>query len=240
LSLVHYALADTARYVQRPEEVIVRYAFISDVHGRVDSLRQFLALLRREAIDQIVTLGDIGNDDCYDLLRAHGAVGVFGNYEVSGHVHLSTENLAFALGLRPVFVEDGFLAAHAVPMYPAGLFSARDFSDYMRRTGASWRGMFRYPNDEDDSLFQIVEELQVRGKHLFFHGHTHRQQIWRILPDDRPRELHEARIALDPAALYIVGVGSLGRPEDGPSPRYAIYDQQRNEIELHSLNRSES
>jgi hypothetical protein len=218
----------------------VRYAFISDVHGRVDTLRRFMAILRREAIDQIVTLGDVGNDDCYDLLRAHQAVGVFGNYEVSGHVHLSTDNLGFVLGLRPVFVEDGFVAAHAVPVYPPGLFSAGDFANHMQQTGTGWRGMFRYPTDEDDSLFQIVEELQVRGKHLFFHGHTHRQQVWRVLPDDRPRELREARISLDPFASYIVGVGSLGRPEDGPSPRYVIFDRQRNEIELHALSHSQS
>ena len=218
----------------------MRYAFVSDVHGHVDVLRQFLAHLDRDAIGRIVTLGDIGNDNCYDLLRAHQAVGVFGNYEVSGHVRLSAENLAFVLGLRPLFVEDDFLAAHAVPFYPAGLFSARDFADYMQRTGGSWRGLFRYPNDEDDSLFQIVEELRVRRKRLFFHGHTHRQQVWRILPDDRPRELRETRIALDPSASYIVGVGSLGRPEEGPSPRYVVYDRERDEIELRTLSHSES
>jgi hypothetical protein len=218
----------------------LRYAFISDVHGRVEVLRHVLDQLQADAIDRIVSLGDVGNDDCYDLLRIHGATGVFGNYEVSGYPHLSPENAAFVLQLPPVLVEDGFLAAHATPSYPAGLFTVAHFADHMRRSGVGWRGLFRYPNDEDDTLFDIFAELQARGKRLFFHGHTHRQQPWSISSDDRPRRVREALISPDPGRYYIIGVGSLGRPEDGPSPRYVLYDSGRSEIELRALTRFRS
>ncbi len=215
----------------------LRYAFLSDVHGRVDVLRHVLDLLDREAIDQIVSLGDVGNDDCYDLLRAHEAIGVFGNYEVSGYPHLSPENAAFVLSLPPILNADGFLAAHAVPTYPAGLLDVVQFADYMRRKGINWRGMFRYPNGEDDTLFDTLAALQDADTHLFFHGHTHRQHAWRIRSGDRPRQIRGQRIPLDSFSYDIIGVGSLGRPEDGSSPRYVIYDSDRNEVELRAITR---
>jgi predicted phosphodiesterase len=218
----------------------LRYAFISDIHGREAALRHVLRLLDQERIERIVALGDIGNDDCCDLLRSRNVMGVFGNYEVSGHARLSPENQAFVLRLPPALVDDGFVAAHALPSYPAGLFNIADVADHMRRTGLGWRALFPYPSDEDDSLYKIVTELKARGRRLFFHGHTHRQQVWRILDGDRPREVRETHIFPDPSSFYIIGVGSLGQPEDGPAPRYAVYDTGRNEIELRRLTRSGS
>jgi predicted phosphodiesterase len=222
------------------EAILLRYAFLSDVHGHTNILRYVLDLLQADAIDQFVSLGDVGNDDCYDLLRARGAIGVFGNYEVSGYSSLSPENAAFVRHLPPVLTQDDFLAAHAVPTYPAGLLNVAHFADYMRQRDVSWRGMFRYPNSEDDTLFEIFAELQAEGKRLFFHGHTHRQQVWRIRPGDAPREIRGARIARERLACDIIGVGSLGRPEDGPSPRYVIYDSGQNEIELRAVTRFRS
>jgi predicted phosphodiesterase len=215
----------------------LRYAFLSDIHGHVDVLRYALAQLRKDAIDRIVTLGDIGSNACFETVRASGAIGVFGNWEVSGYSRLSPENRAFVLQQRPVLTEDGFLAAHAAPTYPAGLFNVSDFAAYLRRTKAVWSSVFRYLRDDDDDLWQTFAEMQARGKSLFFHGHTHKQRVWRIGPLDRPREIHQPVIVLEASTSYVVGVGSLGQPEDGPSPRYVIYDSVRNEIELRALTR---
>ena len=167
----------------------MRYAIISDIHGHADVLRRALAFLQEDAIDRIVTLGDIGSDDCFDLLRASGATGVFGNWEVSGYARLSPRNRVFVLEQRPVLAEDDFLAAHAMPSYPAGLFNVADFADHMHRTETGWRSLFRYPDEGGDHLWTIFAELETRAKSVFFHGHTHRQVAWRIAPYDRPREV---------------------------------------------------
>ena len=213
----------------------MRYVFLSDAHGQSSILRQVLDQVAGDHIDTIITLGDMGSDPCYDMLRAASARGTFGNCEVSGYGRLSPQNQAFVLGLPPLFSGDDFLAAHAVLRYPAGLFNVLDFAQYMRKTQVSWRTLFPYPDEEDRALWDIYAELEKRGKHLFFHGHTHRQQVWIAPPYGHPRKCLDKRLPLQAGTLYVVGVGSVGQPQDSPFPAYVIYDDCLSEVELRRL-----
>lgn len=225
---------------RRSGKVVLRYAFIADVHGEVQRLSDVLATARREGAQRIVSLGDIGNDECYDLLREAGAVGTFGNYEVSGYRNLTSRNQAFVLALPPVYVADGFVAAHAVPSYPAGLFNVADFYEHRHRTGGGWRTIFRYPNEHDDSFWTIYAALLARNKDVLFHGHNHRQAVWQVeAGSQRVRRIAGSSIVLEPGSRYIVGAGSVGRPEDGPVPRYLLFDDEERRIELHGLIQSQ-
>jgi diadenosine tetraphosphatase ApaH/serine/threonine PP2A family protein phosphatase len=67
---------------------------------------------------------------------------------------------------------------------------------------------------------------------LLFHGHTHRQIAWRFTADNHLQKLSHSRITLRPGDTLIVGVGSVGRPEDGPGAAYAIYDDTLKQVEL--------
>ena len=70
----------------------MRYALISDVHGRRQRLRAVLADAESRGADRIISLGDVGGDDCLADLRRAGALAVFGNYEVSGWPRLAAVN----------------------------------------------------------------------------------------------------------------------------------------------------
>ena len=57
----------------------MRYAILSDVHGKTDELRAVLADAETQRVDSIVTLGDVGSAGCSALLRAARAGRVVGN-----------------------------------------------------------------------------------------------------------------------------------------------------------------
>lgn len=213
----------------------MRYAFVSDIHGRTHVLERLLVHLSTESIDRVIVLGDVVHDTAYDILRAKGISGTFGNYEVSHYAHLSPENQRYVMGLLPILSEDGFLAAHAVPYHPPGLVNVVDFHDYMAETGIKWRKMFPYPGEGDDVFWNIYAELQTRDKRIFFHGHTHRQRAWIIDASQQLSPIRARKFAVEPGAYYIVGVGSLGVPEDDPHPGYALYDDEAHLIELRSM-----
>jgi diadenosine tetraphosphatase ApaH/serine/threonine PP2A family protein phosphatase len=65
-----------------------------------------------------------------------------------------------------------------------------------------------------------------------FHGHTHRQMAWRFTGDNHLQQLGHRPIALRPGDTVIVGVGSVGRPLDGPGAAYVIYDDEVQHVEM--------
>ena len=212
----------------------MRYIILSDVHGRRRKLSAALDDAQARRAHQIISLGDVGGDDCLSLLRQAGTLAVFGNYEVSGWEHLSAEHRAWVRDWPPLLVEDGFLAVHAVPWWPQGLQTIQDFGRWLQDTGQSWRSLFPYLNDKD-SMWPALAELENAGKQILFHGHTHQQAIWRWEPTGRLQRVETATLKLDPAQRAIVGVGSVGMPEDGGWASYCIYDTDVGRIELVQL-----
>ncbi len=210
----------------------MRYAILSDVHGKTAKLRAVLADAEAQRVDSIVNLGDVGSDECFDLLRAAGAVSVFGNYDVSTWPRLSEANRRYVLGLAPMLSGPTFLAVHAVPFWPDGLANVADFAAYMQRTGRKWRALFPYLRGEGDHLWRAVAKLEAAGRDVLFHGHTHRQAVWRVGADGRLARVRRPVFTLSDGARYVVGVGSAGQPEDGPPPRYVVYDEGARRIEM--------
>jgi predicted phosphodiesterase len=209
----------------------MRYGILSDVHGRREKLEVVLGdALRREA-EQIISLGDVGGDDCLSLLCQAGAKAVFGNYEVSGWRRLGPKHRDWVRGWPPILVEEGFLAVHAAPWYPKGLQNVGDFGAWLRSTGRSWRALFPYLTEDDDYLWQALAELEMAGKAILFHGHTHQQAVWRWDPAGHLRQVRPTMIAIKPDHRYVVGVGSVGLPEDGGWADYVLYDTDAGWIE---------
>ena len=213
----------------------MRYAFISDVHGKSDVLRDLLRFLGTDQMDVIICLGDSEKDPVYDLLRSVSALGTLGNCDVSSYPRLSKVNQRYVLRLPYVFCHNDFLAAHAVPYHPPGVSSVIASHEYVANTEAGWRSLFPYPGKDNTALWKIYAELQVKGKHLFFHGHTHCQQVRAISPNERLTGTKERQFMVKRDTHYIIGVGSLGQPLDGPHPAYAIYDDQSHKVELRVL-----
>jgi predicted phosphodiesterase len=210
----------------------MRYAILSDIHGRRKKLETVLADAETRRVDRFISLGDVGADDCLTLLQEVGAMAVFGNYEVSGWRRLAPSHRAWVRGWPALLAEDGFLAVHAVPWWPNGLQTVKDFDDWLKGTGRPWRSLFPYLTEDEDALWQVLAELENSGKAILFHGHTHQQTIWSWGTDGRLRRVRAAIVTVKPGHYYSVGVGSVGFPEDGSWATYALYDTAGGEIRL--------
>jgi hypothetical protein len=209
---------------------MTRYAFLADMHGRSEALRSTLQDAGGYGVSHYIALGDVGTDACYNLLRRVQAQGIFGNYEVTKWDGLSPENQAWVHELGPLWIGDTFLAAHAAPYLPANLGNVDDVLSYILETHAKWQTLFPRLDQDEEARWLTYAELEMRDKLVFFHGHTHVQAGWCVEPDGTMRLVHDGIIHLEPDQRYIVGVGSVGQPEDGAAPCYAIYDESEGTV----------
>lgn len=210
----------------------MRYAILSDVHGRREKLASVLDDARSHGPAQVISLGDVGGDSCLALLKEVKALAVFGNYEVSGWPRVGREHQAWVRSWGPLLTEDGFLAVHAAPWWPQGLETVDDFGTWLDTAGRSWHDLFPYLTDDEDYLWQALAELEAAGKAILFHGHTHQQAVWQWGPTGRLRRLRGTEVQVKAGYRYVVGVGSVGLPEDAGWATYTRYDSTSGRIEL--------
>lgn len=209
-----------------------RYAITADIHGQTSKFKAVIEDARSRQIGQFLDLGDVGGDSCHALLQAVQAVSTFGNYEVSQWGMLSPENQARVRTWPAMLVRDTFLAAHAAPYFPEPLSDVEAVWNYMTEHGVAWQQLFPRLDGDEHARWLTYAEMAERKKRLCFHGHTHVQAIWRIGPSGAMTEIKAAQVQLDRRGFYIVGVGSVGRPQDGHHSRYAIYDQEKQTIQM--------
>lgn len=208
----------------------MRYAIFSDIHNDAPALSAMLRHAESQQADAYFCLGDVGIDDCVDLVRRVDAPTVFGNWEVSGWRHLSAQNQEWVLDLPPIRCSDTFWLTHAAPLWPDTIATLADYQ--ARRHAIPMYQLFPYLHFESDALWDTIAALGQAKMPLMFHGHTHRQIVWRFTADNHLQKLGHSIIALRPGDTLIVGVGSVGRPEDGPSAAYVIYDDAAQRIEM--------
>ena len=207
-----------------------RYAFVSDVHGRRHKLQAVLTDAQSRGANQIVSLGDVGGDDCVSLLHQVGATAVFGNYEVSGWRRLKPQQRSWVQCWPPLLAHDGFLAVHAAPWWPEGLQTIEDFGRWLKKENHPWRTLFPYLTSQDD-LWRALAELEHTNASVLFHGHTHRQAVWEWGPEGRLLSLPTSATSIKSGARYVVGVGSVGLPEDQCWAAYTLYDTDAHRFE---------
>jgi diadenosine tetraphosphatase ApaH/serine/threonine PP2A family protein phosphatase len=218
----------------------MRYAILSDVHGRRHKLEVVIADVAARGVDRIVSLGDVGGDECLSLLERVGALAVFGNYEVSGWKRLQPRHQAWVRSWPLLLVEDGFLAVHAAPWWPEGLRNVIEFGVQLNKPHESWRTLFPYLSQDESLIWRAMAELETTCKPLLFHGHTHRQAIWCWKPATPMQQLSVRAFHLRPDWRCVVGVGSVGLPEDGGWAAYAFYDADSGLVELVRLDSDHS
>jgi predicted phosphodiesterase len=208
----------------------MRYAIFSDIHNETKALAKVLSHARQQGVDGYFCLGDVGVDDCVAPVREVDAPTVFGNWEVSGWPHLSPENQQWALALPPVRKEAQFWLTHATPFWPNHLTRLADLK--ANRSSVPMSQLFPYLHFESPVLWEIISGLTQAGVPLLFHGHTHRQMAWRFTADNHLQKLTHPLITLRPGDTLVVGVGSVGRPEDGPGVAYVVYDETLRQVEM--------
>jgi predicted phosphodiesterase len=226
---------DTVLCLYLNDKGIMRYAILSDIHSDLLALERVLADAKRQATEAFLCLGDVGSDVCLDRLRQVDATLVFGNWEVSQWGCLRQDNQTWVCDLSPMLIGESYLAVHAAPWWPEGLSNVEDFMDYILQKGVKWQVLFPYLDRSEDAFWQAVAELEDAGRHILFHGHTHVQMARRVGPTGHMTKLRGPEFVLDHRAHYIVGVGSVGRPEDGSAPKYVLYDDVAFTVHLRSL-----
>lgn len=213
----------------------MRYAILSDIHSNSLALERVLADAKLQRAEAILSLGDVGYDTCLDRLHQVGADLVFGNWEVANWGYLHNDNQARVQSLPPMLVGESFLAVHAAPWWPEGLSNVKDFMNYIFKHNVKWQELFPYLDRSEDARWQAVAKLKETGRHVLFYGHTHVQMAHRVGPTGHMLILGHPEFTLDRRAYYIIGVGSVGRPEDGPAPRYVLYDDEMAFVHLRTL-----
>lgn len=207
----------------------MRYAIFSDVHNHAAALAAVLQHAQQQGVDGYYCLGDIGIDSCVELTRSVNAATVFGNWEVSNWQRLSPKNRGWVLSLPPQRKMERFWLTHAAPFWPEPLTSLNDVISH--RHDLSFSRLFSYLHQESEELWDSIALLTAAGIPLMFHGHTHRQLIWRFTNDNQLQNSTQPKIKIKTSDTLIIGVGSVGQPLDGPSS-YVIYDDEVQEVEL--------
>lgn len=204
---------------------MTRWAFVSDVHGRGDRLARVLADIRSQDVERVVGLGDIASANALALLDRANATCVFGNWEASGLRGLPAPYRTW-VSRWPARIElDGFMIAHATPVWPSGL-AITGVVDYLRVNNLRWTELFPSFQRSEEARWAAFAELETAGVSLLFHGHTHVQEAWCWKAGGAPRLIAGAQQVLHTGEdeRWLIGVGSVGEPHDGPGAAYALYD----------------
>ncbi len=213
---------------------MTRTAIFADLHDNYTALMSVLADAEDQKVDNFVFLGDAGHKPrLLAALQVRHIACVYGNWEVSGLRRLP-EKLAEWVGGWPAILRRGGAAyCHASPEMPVALPTTATAADWMK-PGMSWSALFPRLHQNSDALWNALAWMESNDVRVLFHGHTHLQTVWVWeLVTNRLRALTSPTLVrLTPDTRVVIGVGSAGVPEDGPWPRYAIYDDMAQSVRL--------
>jgi len=215
-------------------------AIFADLHDNYPALTAVLEDAAALYADRLIFLGDAGHTPrILAALQVRKIPCVYGNWEVSGLCRLAG-SLAQWVGEWPAILRDrAAVYCHATPDMPPALATTAAAADWMK-PGMSWSALFPRLHRNMDAVWNALAWMETEKVTVAFHGHTHVQRVWTW--DLATNHLHSSpgteRIRLAPGTRTIVGVGSAGVPEEGPWPRYALYDELAGTVMLRTLHES--
>jgi hypothetical protein len=184
----------------------MRIGILADIHEAIEPLRLALAEFRARRVEGVVNLGDacdtftpVGRSaDVVALLRAAGAVGVWGNHDiglcnqVSDKVRLDTdaEVLEYMATMRPQVVLEDCRFSHVEPWLDA------------TRVENLW-----YFDGVPDTPEKVNRSFAAVPERFLFVGHFHR---WLVMtPAGAVPWDGEGPLELREAARYLIGVAPV-------------------------------
>ena len=237
----------------------MHFAIFSDLHDNTAALRVLLRRAEQQGVDRLIFLGDAVRDrTLLHLLRERTLACTFGNWEVSGLASLRQAEAAWVSQWPATVRLDSALCCHATPEMPAAAATTAAAAVYRIQQGLGWRQLFPDLYDDAHARWLALAALEAADLRVAFHGHTHRQAVWSWTAADgavvgdaaapaaggpqrelkRCEQLGAMSLNAGIAALpnrYLVGVGSAGQPEDGPAPRYVLYDDRMHVVTMCAL-----
>jgi predicted phosphodiesterase len=206
------------------------WAILSDVHGRGDRLARVLTDAKARGAEHFLSLGDLGSTHALDMLNDVGAEHVFGNWEASGLRGMRQPYRGQITRWSAQYRADDFWAAHASPVWPVGL-AITGVVDYLRTNDLYWTALFPSLLCSAEARWGAWTELEAASVSLFFHGHTHIQEVWCWTPDSSPTQLAGPSFLVpSDGSRLLVGVGSVGDARDGGGACYTLYDSQARRV----------
>jgi predicted phosphodiesterase len=212
----------------------MRYALIADIHGNLEALETVLAEIRKENIDEIISLGDLvgyypNPNECITLIKENAKKSITGNHDYAAlgkmdyhnaftfyacismewtQRHLSDESREYLSSLPlTAKIDHTVLLTHSTPARPD-----------------KWDYIFM---DSDEMVTDAFSSFKQR---ICFNAHTHFPVIMTLRNDQVI--LHRAnKVKLSHEGQYLINVGSVGQPRDGDSRAcYTVYDSHRMEV----------
>lgn len=215
----------------------MRTAIFADLHDNYAGLTAVLDDAAAHEVDRTFFLGDAGHTPrIFAALQARKIACVYGNWEVSG-LRRWNQSLTACVSAWPAMIrESGAVYCHATPDMPAALTTAAAAAAWMK-PGMNWSALFPRLHQNMDAVWNALAWMETAGVTVAFHGHTHVQMVWvwELATNQLRSFTTLERVRLAPGTRAIIGVGSAGVPEDGPWPRYAIYDDALNVVQLRRL-----
>lgn len=210
-------------------------AVFSDVHGNVAALERVVADAHAWGATAFVNLGDVEGEEAMAAVHRVSPVSVFGNWEVSSWRSLPSPWRERVQNWPPRHVDGRAVMCHATPAWPSEVHTLEDAMTYVCRQG-SWFSLFPLLDRDEEARWEAFAALVAQNLYLALHGHTHVQRAWVLTADNRMRPLPGPEFPLlDDGSLYIVGVGSVGRPIDRPGACYALWNPEAGQVVLRRL-----
>jgi len=213
----------------------MRYAIFGDIHANLEALEAVLEDSKKRECTHYICMGDIVgyNADpkaCLDMIRELGCPTVKGNHDdyVSSGASLDGFNILAKEALlwtRSQIDKDDKTWLKELELVK----QERDFTlvHATLDTPHRWGYVF--------NQLDAAASFAYQNTALCFCGHTH---VPKAFINDRG---NVQTVTLDSVTLamgkkYFINVGSVGQPRDGDwRAAYAIYDADRNLVELHRL-----
>lgn len=209
----------------------MRYAFVSDVHGNLESLERALSLVAPD--DELVCLGDsvgygANPNECVDLLRRHARHAVLGNHDLAAIENFGVENFNDAARTAIGWTQN--VLNEVTRAWLNGLPYELRFPEFLLVHGAPVN-YFEYILDKDAAARAFART----DAPVVFVGHTHIAEYWTREPDGSIGHRHMQRggeLQLQEGTRYILDVGSVGQPRDlNPQASMLFYDPQQRRAE---------
>ncbi len=209
----------------------MRYAFVSDVHGNLESLER--AFEHIAADDALVSLGDTvgygaNPNECLALIRSRVRHAVLGNHDLAAIEGFGIEyfNDFAATAIRWT---QGAIDAAGRDWLNALGYELR-FPEFLLVHGAPVR-YFDYILDKR----RAADAFAATDAKLIFVGHTHVAQHWVKEKDGSIGHGHAQQggeLTLDPEKRYIIDVGSVGQPRDAnPKACFVFYESEKRRVQ---------
>jgi predicted phosphodiesterase len=215
----------------------MRLAILSDLHNATSAFQTVMRHAQRHQADRLIYLGDLGSDPAlFAALHSREIACTFGNWEVSGLRRLPAPWAAWVAEWPAKLAHGDICLTHATPDIPATVTNTATAANYMAQ-GIGWHQLFPRLHSDEQARWDALATLESDNLRAAFHGHTHIQEVWSYAAGRWRAFLGPAEFVLEPGSepqptRYLIGVGSAGAPQDGPTLRYAIYDDSDRRVQL--------